>query len=182
MFVVYFFPETRRRLQLELTGDVFQDAERVVEYALQQQQDVGEGSGLLSEAEENGEEAASRNANETARHLQQAERKRQVLVFEDNLFEGNIQGDDGGPGIQSGIISILSPDNDVTVRNSIFRNNLYGDENVEVRCRIVSYRIAAYYGATLSLPLTLPYLFFVCRWMATRLLIARRLRMDLVLP
>jgi hypothetical protein len=63
----------------------------------------------------------------------QEERRRQVVVFDDNLFEGNAQGEEREISLQFGIINVRSGDNDITIRNSIFRNNLYGDEDFAVR-------------------------------------------------
>jgi hypothetical protein len=54
---------------------------------------------------------------------------RQILLFDGCVFEGNAQ-DEFMEYTEFGIITIRTDPNDVTIKNTIFRNNLFGNEEV----------------------------------------------------
>jgi hypothetical protein len=54
---------------------------------------------------------------------------RQVVLFDDCVFDANQQ-DEFRDFTEFGLITIRTDTNDVTIKNTIFRNNLFGNEEV----------------------------------------------------
>jgi hypothetical protein len=54
---------------------------------------------------------------------------RQIIVFDGCIFENNAQ-DEFSEFVEFGIITIRTDANDITIKNTIFRNNLFGNEEV----------------------------------------------------
>jgi hypothetical protein len=110
---VSFFDFFGRRLQ-DGTGNHVKDSSAIMKEALEEHGKI-----------QRGELEAPK---EDDRALQESER-RQMVVFDGCVFEDNAQ-DEFSSFTEFGMITIRTDVNDVVIRNTLFRNNFFGNEEV----------------------------------------------------